>query len=149
MNTNITDRARNYEWLWRGSLDDVKNGMKAFLIAPIFALVPVIPMLTLSLYRGTTLLTGALAFCAFTLLFSYGITLIIGLPWYYILAWRNRAGLLPVMAASSVPFAWVFIQSLSRHDGRSFFAYMLFTSAGLAVSGAYWKIARHEKHRAP
>ncbi|UPT73363.1 MAG: hypothetical protein M0D55_16015 [Elusimicrobiota bacterium] len=142
MKTNKTDGVRTYEWLWRGSLDDVKNGMMAFLIAPLFALIAVAPMMAIALSRGNSPLMGILIFCGFTLLVSYGVTLFIGLPWYFFLAWFDRAGLLPVMAASAVPLIWIFYQSLSRPHSDSTYLYLMFGSAGLIVSGAYWKMAR-------
>ena len=83
-----------------------------------------------------------IVFGLFTVGISYGTTLVIGLPWFFALARRGYAGLIPVMLSSVVPPLLVLLRARGHQYTDTGMYVKLFLMCGLLISAGYWKIAR-------
>lgn len=140
-------------WLWKGTREDIKSPGRACLIAPLFALAPPLAfILCIGAYRlivlgnlelgnnqgWLTLLFGG----GMTLAISYGVTILVGLPWFLALSWIGWGGLLPVISASVFPLFYIWSDSMVRGRQAPIGFYLFFLVCGLLPATIFWKIIR-------
>jgi hypothetical protein len=134
-----------HPWILKGGREDILSPIRAFFIAPLFALAPIILSFAIKTYSDRLpTAEEVIAIGFFTLLTAYGTTLFIGIPWYLLLARLGYAGLIPMMFSSAFPPAFVYLRALGHNYTDTNLFAGLFFICGLLISAAFWKIARTE-----
>jgi len=143
----MPENMKGRTWLWKGTRNDVRRPILACAIAPLFALVPSVPIFILALNRGALANSyyhglDVAFYAGMVLLISYGMTVLVGLPWFLFLSKEGVAGFLPVVSASLLPLCFVWIAAHAKGQDVPLVTYLFFLVTGLTASTAFWKIVR-------
>ena len=106
------------------------------------AILPLALYILIPLIGGVAPVEQIILLSLFTLIISYGATLIIGMPWFLALSWLGIAGLVPTMLGSLLPIVGWHLLTRTQPDGSTLLTYLYALLCGTAVSAAYWKLAR-------
>ena len=133
---------KKYPWIWKGDWSDIGSVLKAFLIAPIFILLPATPLL-FYLHGAGGGGKGFIIFgCGLALLNSYFVTLVIGIPWFLLLSRLGYAGIVPFASISIVPFLFMYAKMPGRSHEGMLYSLLLGVACALSVCKAFWRVAR-------
>ena len=141
-----------HDWLWRGSSSDIRGLPRACAIAPLFVLILCLPILLFWVanpsgrannFQDTT----PLIFCGLALLISYGMTIVVGLPWFLFLSREGFAGFLPTLFPSVLPLCFVWAAAHAQRANNYLWGHLYLLACGLAPAVAFWWLARMPNER--
>lgn len=142
--TDIGSSGRR-SWLFYGARAEMVSPIRAFLVAPLLALVPTVFILVVKTAGGSGFRWDVvLAIILLALLIAYATTLMIVVPWYLALTRFGLAGLVPMMVSSVLAPVFVFLRAHGHQYTDTGFYAALFFVCGMLISAGFWKIARGE-----
>lgn len=143
---------RTRPWLWKGTWADFHSPELACLVAPLYALAPPLALaLCIWAYRlvttgnldlGNEFGLAVLLYGGMILAISYGVTIIVGLPWFLALSRVGWAGLIPVASGSIFPLFYIWAASRTKGSPAPLVMYLFFFVCGLLPATMFWKIIR-------